>query len=72
MAIFKSRKFVTMIVAIVASLLARYLGLDEAQTVEIQQSILVLAGLVIGGTALEDAALKFKSGKPSAPPKETK
>ena len=61
-----SRKFVAAIVAVAASLVTAVWGKELGADLQgkIVGAIVLLSGLYIGGTALEDAALKLGSKPP--------
>lgn len=58
-ALFKSRKFVAALAAALGVLFVQ-LGLDEAAAETVSEAIVLLGLAYIGGTTIEDAALKLK------------
>lgn len=67
----RSRKFVTAVGALILSLGVIAWGWNEpvmaARIDAIVETVLILAGLYIGTTALEDAADKWRRGGPTLP-----
>ena len=59
-ALFRSRKFVSALTALVGSV-AVVLGFDEAIAAKLVTAIITVAGLFILGTAAEDVAEKLSS-----------
>ena len=59
-ALFRSRKFVSALAALVGSV-AVVLGFDEAIAAKLVTAIITVAGLFILGTAAEDVAEKLSS-----------
>lgn len=69
--LFRSRKFVMALAALVVAVGVVAWGWDEASAQasadKVVDTVLVLAGLFIGSTALEDAAAKLLGGGGGAP-----
>ena len=67
--LFGSRKFVTGLIAVLAVVLIKAIGVEVGTADAISKTIITMAALYIGGTALEDAGAKFlatpKDDKPA-------
>jgi len=59
----KSSKFWAAVVGLVVVILTEIAGVSEETAKQIQVAVLTLIGIFIGGTAIEDAAKKLKTGK---------
>ena len=60
--LFKSRKFWTAIIGLLADVIVAFVPDLEPVRIELITSITVIVGLVIGGYGIEDAAIAFKTG----------
>ena len=60
--LFKSRKFWLSIIGLLADVVVAFIPEFEPVRIEMITSITAIVGLVIGGYALEDVAIAFKTG----------
>ena len=63
--LFKSRKFWTMAVGLIMMVVVNYVPELEENANQLTETVLIIIMMVVGGFALEDTAVAFKSGKRS-------